>query len=111
MLYFTVLFFILTFFPNLFLPAEANIQADPLLTPEAIRPAWYFLAPYQLIKTIPNDVMGISLVVIFSMVLLFWPFLDAKDAERNIRKRPMLLSLGLIVLALWAIFTIWGMYS
>jgi len=55
--------------------------------------------------------MGISLVVIFSMVLLFWPFLDAKDAGRNIRKRPMLLSLGLIVLALWAIFTIWGMYS
>ena len=111
MLYFSVLFFILTFFPNLFLPADANIQANPLMTPESIRPAWYFLAPYQLIKTIPNDVLGISLLVIFSVVLLFWPFWDAKDAERNIRKRPMLLSFGLIVLALWAVLTIWGMYS
>jgi ubiquinol-cytochrome c reductase cytochrome b subunit len=111
MIYFTVLFFILTFFPNLFLPPEANIPADPLMTPELIRPAWYFLAPYQLIKTIPNDVMGISLVVIFSVILLFWPFFDAKDAGRNIRSRPMLLSLALIVLALWAILTIWGMYS
>jgi ubiquinol-cytochrome c reductase cytochrome b subunit len=111
MIYFTVLFFILTFFPNLFLPPEANIPADPLMTPELIRPAWYFLAPYQLIKTIPNDVMGISLVVIFSVILLFWPFFDAKDAGRNIRSRPMLLSLALIVLALWVILTIWGMYS
>jgi len=111
MVYFSSLFFILTFWPNLFLPADANIQADPLTTPESIRPAWYFLAPYQLIKTIPNDVLGISLLVIFSVVLLFWPFFDAKDAGRNIRKRPMLLSLGLISLAIWAIFTIWGMYS
>ena len=111
MIYFTVLFFILTFFPNLFLPPEANIQADPMTTPESIRPAWYFLAPYQIIKTIPNDVLGISLLVIFSVVLMFWPFIDAKDAGRDIRKRPMLSSLGLIVLALWFIFTIWGMYS
>ena len=111
MAYFTVLFFILTFIPNLFLPPEANMQADPLSTPEAIRPAWYFLAPYQLIKIIPNDVLGIGLIVIFSVALLFWPFFDAKDAGRNIRKRPMLLSLALIVLALWGILTIWGMYS
>jgi quinol-cytochrome oxidoreductase complex cytochrome b subunit len=81
------------------------------MTPESIRPPWYFLAPYQLIKTIPNDILGISLIVIFSVVLIFWPFFDAKDAGRNIQKRPLLLSLALIVLALGAILTIWGMYS
>ena len=111
MVYFAVIFFILTFFPNLFLPPEANMQANPLLTPETIRPAWYFLAPYQLIKTIPNDVLGISLIVIFSVVLLFWPFFDAKDAVRNIRRRPMLQGFAVIVMALWIILTIWGMYS
>jgi ubiquinol-cytochrome c reductase cytochrome b subunit len=109
--YFTVIFFIMTFFPNLFLPAEANIQADPMATPELIRPAWYFLAPYQLLKIIPNDILGISLITIFSVVLLFWPFFDPTDTGRNIHKRPLLLSLALIVLALWAILTIWGMYS
>jgi len=111
MIYFSVLFFILTFIPNVFLPPEANTQADPLITPEAIRPAWYFLAPYQLIKIIPNDILGISLVVIFSVILLLWPFFDSKDFERNIRNRPMLLSLASIILGLWAILTIWGMYS
>ena len=111
LVYFSIIFFILTFFPNLFLPPEANMQANPLLTPETIRPAWYFLAPYQLIKTIPNDVLGISLIVIFSVVLLFWPFFDAKDAVRNIRRRPMLQGFAVIVMALWIILTIWGMYS
>ena len=111
MIYFSVIFFILTFFPNLFLPAAANMQADPMMTPETIRPAWYFLAPYQLIKIIPNDILGISLIVIFSVILLFWPFLDTKETGRNIRNRPMLLGLALTVLALWTILTIWGMYS
>ena len=101
----------MTFMPDLFLPPESNMPANPLMTPESIRPAWYFLAPYQLIKIIPNELLGISLLVIFSVVLLFWPFFDANSAERNIRKRPLLLSLALIVLALWAILTIWGMYS
>jgi ubiquinol-cytochrome c reductase cytochrome b subunit len=111
MIYFAVIFFIMTFMPNIFLPPESNIPANPLMTPESIRPAWYFLAPYQLIKIIPNDLLGISLLVIFTALLLFWPFFDAKDAGRNILKRPLLSSLALIVLALWAILTIWGMYS
>ena len=110
MIYFAIVFFILTFMPNLFLPPETNIPANPLMTPESIRPAWYFLAPYQLIKIIPNDIMGISLVVIFSAILLLWPFFDAKEGERNILKRPVLLSAALIALTLWGIFTVWGMY-
>jgi ubiquinol-cytochrome c reductase cytochrome b subunit len=109
--YFTVIFFILTFFPNLFLPPEANIQADPMMTPEFIRPEWYFLAPYQLLKIVPNDVLGISMITIFCVVLLFWPFFDPTDTGRNIHKRPLLLSLAVIVLVLWTILTIWGMYS
>ncbi len=109
--YFTVIFFILTFLPNLFMPIDANIQADPTITPESIRPEWYFLAPYQLMKIIPNDILGISLITIFCAVLLLWPFFDPTETSRNIHKRPLLFSLAAIVLGLWAILTIWGMYS
>jgi ubiquinol-cytochrome c reductase cytochrome b subunit len=110
MIYFTIVFFIMTFWPNIFLPPESNMPANPLMTPESIRPAWYFLAPYQLIKTIPNDLLGISLLAIFTLVFTFWPFFDTKEEERNIRKRPVLLSAALIALALWGIFTVWGMF-
>ena len=110
MIYFVVLFFIMTFSPNIFLPPESNMPANPLMTPETIRPAWYFLAPYQLIKTIPNDLLGISLLAIITIVFSFWPFFDAKESERNIRKRPLLLAGFLTLLALWGIFTVWGMF-
>jgi len=110
MIYFAIIFFIMTFTPNLFLPPEANMPANPLMTPETIRPAWYFLAPYQLIKTIPNDLLGISLLAIFSFIITFWPFFDAREHERNIRKRPVLLGGAVTVLALWLIFTVWGTF-
>lgn len=110
MVYFAIIFFIMTFMPNIFLPPETNMPANPLMTPETIRPAWYFLAPYQLIKTIPNDLLGISLLAIFTIVFTFWPFFDAKESERNIRKRPVLLGVSLAFLVLWGIFTIWGMF-
>lgn len=109
LVYFSIIFFIMTFMPNIFLPPESNIPANPLMTPETIRPAWYFLAPYQLLKTIPNDLLGISMLAIFTIVFTFWPFFDAKENERNIFKRPLLLSSALLILALWGIFTIWGM--
>lgn len=108
--YFSLIFFIITFIPNIFLPPESNMPANPLLTPETIRPAWYFLAPYQLIKIVPNDWLGISLIAIFTLVLIFWPFFDAKEHERNIRKRPALIGAVLVVLTLWGILTIWGMF-
>jgi ubiquinol-cytochrome c reductase cytochrome b subunit len=110
MIYFAVLFFIMTFAPNIFLPPESNMPANPLMTPESIRPAWYFLAPYQLIKTIPNDLLGISLLAIFTIFFSFWPFFDAKENERNIRKRPLLLAVFLALLALWGILTVWGLF-
>ena len=108
-LYFSVIFFILTFIPNIFMPPESHMPANPLLTPETIRPAWYFLAPYQLIKIIPNDILGISLIAAFTLLLTFWPFFDAKTDERNIRKRPFLLTGILLVVGLWGILTVWGM--
>lgn len=111
MIYFAIIFFIMTFMPNLFLPPESYITANPMMTPDAIRPTWYFLAPYRLIKSIPNDVLGISLLAVITFIITFWPFFDAQENERNIRKRPALLGAGLTVMALWLIFTVWGMFS
>ena len=110
LVYFSVIFLIMTFIPNIFLPPESNIPANPLMTPETIRPAWYFLAPYQLIKIIPNDVLSVSLIAAFTFLFTFWPFLDAKNDERNIRKRPYLLMGVILVLVLWGILTVWGMF-
>ncbi len=110
MFYFAVMFFIITFMPTLFLPEQANMPANPFKTPAHIKPEWYFLAPYQLLKLIPNKFLGISLQIILVIIFLLWPFFDTKK-ERNILKRPLLLGVFLLTIAVWVLLTIWGQYS
>jgi ubiquinol-cytochrome c reductase cytochrome b subunit len=105
--FFAVMFFIITFFPTLFFPPEANMPADPLRTPPQIRPEWYLIPPYQLMKLIPNKFLGISLLAIIGLVFLFWPFLDTQK-EKNVLKRPLLRGIFVACLFLWFILLYWG---
>ena len=105
-----VMFFLISFLPTLLLPEEANIPADPFKTPAHIKPEWYLLAPYQMLKIIPNKFLGISLQLIITAVFILWPFLERKE-ETNILKRPRLLGFFILSLVLWVVFTVWGKYS
>jgi len=108
--YFAVMFFIISFLPALFLPEDANTPADPLKTPAHIKPEWYFLAPYQMLKIIPNKLLGISIQIILVMLFILWPFFDTKK-EENILKRHLLLALFILSVIAWIALTIWGRYS
>ena len=107
MAFFAVMFFIITFFPNLFFSGDANIPADPFRTPSQIRPEWYLLAPYQFLKLIPNKLLGIALQLSLIAIFLFWPFLDTQE-EKNVMKRPILRGVFLFLIALWIILLLWG---
>jgi len=110
MFFCAVMFFVISFLPTLLLPEEANIPADPFKTPSHIKPEWYLLAPYQMLKIIPNKFLGISLQLVIVAVFILWPFLEKKE-ETNIRKRPWLLWSSILALVLWIVFTVWGKYS
>ncbi len=107
--YFSVMFFIISFLPSLFLPAAATTPADPLQTPWLIRPAWYFLAPYQLLKLIPNKFIGISIQLIIVCVFLIFPFLERRE-EENIRKSLAMRGAFIFLLLAVLILMFWGKY-
>ncbi len=107
MAYFTVMFFIITFLPTLYFPEEANIPADPYTTPSHVRPEWYLLAPYQLLKIVPNKFFGITLQAILVAIFLFWPFLDTQE-EKNVMKRPVVRGVFFFLLAMWGVLLLWG---
>lgn len=109
MVYITLMFFLITFLPTLFLPEEANTPADPFKTPMHIRPEWYFLAPYQMLKLIPNKFLGISIQMILVGIFLIWPFLDIRK-EKNILKRPLLRSIFWFLMIMWIVLMFWGRY-
>jgi len=94
-------------------PVGLQAPADPLNTPLHVKPEWYFLALYQILKFIPPQILGIdgpmfAVVTILLAVLavIFWPFLDKKeDSRKAVRVRFILTVIGVIIAIA---MTIWG---
>jgi ubiquinol-cytochrome c reductase cytochrome b subunit len=64
-----ILFIILIIYnPNLFTDPENFLLANPLVTPTHIKPEWYFLWLYAILRSIPNKLGGV--VAIFSALLI-----------------------------------------
>ncbi len=92
-----------------FFPKGLEAPANPFLTPEHIKPEWYFLSLYQVLKIMPKEFMGIAdfnkpATLFFSGIvvalLLAVPWLDRTHKyAQHPKARPImtaLFSLGLI---------------
>ncbi|MGE5141051.1 MAG: hypothetical protein ACM3JD_16410 [Rudaea sp.] len=105
-------------------PAGLEDKANAFLTPEHVKPEWYFLAVYQFLKVAsvfsflgPDAprLLGILLPGVGLVLLFFLPFLDRGKRRpagyRPVRFRPVMLALTSLVLIVVAALTIWGQYS
>jgi len=94
---------------GLLAPLGLGEPADPLNTPLHVKPEWYFLALYQLLKFIPKTAGAVGPVLLVLLVTI-WPFLDRKveTTNRNQRIRFIAVALGLIIMIA---LTIWGEVS
>jgi quinol-cytochrome oxidoreductase complex cytochrome b subunit len=90
-------------------PVELGEKADPFVTPEGIKPEWYFLSTYQLLKYLPK-LLGILVSMIPPLLLLLWPFLD-RSPERHPKKRPVAVGIGIAALFLAIVFGVLGHIS
>ena len=97
-------------------PVGLGAPADPLNTPLHVKPEWYFLALYQLLKYVPPSILGINGpmfavvgILLAVVILAIWPFLDKKtDSKKAMRVR----AIGVAVFVVLAIvLTIWGEVS
>lgn len=68
-------------FPNILGDSENYIPANPLLTPLHIKPEWYFLFAYAILRSIPSKLGGVVRLVISICVLFFLPFLHVKGCR------------------------------
>ena len=94
---------------GLFNPVGLGAPADPMDTPLHIKPEWYFLALYQLLRYIPETV-GATFPVVLILIMLIWPFLDKNpdQSKKAVRIRFWLSLVGMIILIA---LTIWGEVS
>ncbi len=91
------------------LPTGLEDKANPLETPAHVKPEWYFLSVYQLLKVVPRFV-GIMVPMLAIVALGLLPFLD-RNPEVRARKRPLALLIGAVVAAVTVGLSVWGYYS
>ena len=72
--YFFVFLFIF-FQPNVLGHSDNYIEANPMVTPTHIVPEWYFLPFYAILRSVPNKLLGVVLLLLSIAMLFLLPFL------------------------------------
>nr|WNH22790.1 cytochrome b [Yarrella blackfordi] len=89
---FVVLLLALTSFalfsPNLLGDPDNFIPANPLVTPPHIKPEWYFLFAYAILRSIPNKLGGVLALLFSILILMIVPILHTSK-QRGLTFRPL----------------------
>ncbi|KAJ1681129.1 hypothetical protein LUZ63_021286 [Rhynchospora breviuscula] len=70
-------------------PSMIGEPADPFATPLEILPEWYFFPVFQILRTVPNKLLGVLLMVSVPLGLLTVPFLENVNKFQNPFRRPV----------------------
>ncbi|HKD46633.1 MAG TPA: cytochrome b N-terminal domain-containing protein [Rhizomicrobium sp.] len=87
---FVFVFAVFVFFaPDFFGNPDNAIKANPLVTPPDIVPEWYLLPFYAMLRSIPQKLLGVLVLVGSLVTLIFIPWLDTSRV-RSCRFRPLM---------------------
>ncbi|WP_443081455.1 cytochrome b [Thiohalorhabdus sp.] len=84
----TVIIFYMPTLGGYFLEHDNFTPADPLNTPDHIKPVWYFGTFYAILRAVPNQDMGVLLMVLAIALLFLLPWLD-RSKVKSARYRPI----------------------
>nr|WEG22875.1 cytochrome b [Gilpinia sp.] len=73
-LLFFMFIYIILMNPNILGDPDNFIPANPMMTPPHIKPEWYFLFAYAILRSIPNKLGGVVLLLLSILILLIMPF-------------------------------------
>nr|AAP78886.1 cytochrome b [Lagenorhynchus obscurus] len=75
------------FTPDLLGDPDNYTPANPLSTPAHIKPEWYFLFAYAILRSIPNKLGGVLALLLSILILVFIPMLQTSK-QRSMMFRP-----------------------
>nr|YP_010337932.1 cytochrome b6/f complex subunit IV [Timspurckia oligopyrenoides]UNJ17517.1 cytochrome b6/f complex subunit IV [Timspurckia oligopyrenoides] len=77
-------------------PSSMGEKADPFATPLEILPEWYLYPTFNLLRVIPNKLIGIGIMAAIPLGLMTIPFIESMNKYQNPFRRPIATSLFLI---------------
>nr|AIG23291.1 cytochrome b [Myoictis wavicus] len=85
---FLMLLLLALFSPDMLGDPDNFSPANPLNTPPHIKPEWYFLFAYAILRSIPNKLGGVLALLASIMILLILPLLHTAN-QRSMMFRPI----------------------
>uniref|UniRef100_E6Y856 Cytochrome b n=1 Tax=Pseudopungtungia tenuicorpus TaxID=581200 RepID=E6Y856_9TELE len=76
------------FSPNLLGDPDNFTPANPMVTPPHIKPEWYFLFAYAILRSIPNKLGGVLALLSSILILMVVPILHTSK-QRGLTFRPI----------------------
>lgn len=89
LLFLTVFFTIVFYFPDMggyFIEKNNYTIANSMQSPADIKPLWYLMPFYGILKIIPNKALGVIMMLLALGILFFLPWLD-KSSVRTMRDK------------------------
>lgn len=94
----------LTIMTILFYP-ELGPKANPLVTPEHIKPEWYFFPIFRWIKLTP-EWLGLLGQMVGAMIFVLWPIIDAVIVKK-LNSKLFSPIFGSFIMILLIVFMLW----
>jgi cytochrome b6-f complex subunit 4 len=84
-------------------PSGLGEKANPFATPLEILPEWYLFPTFNLLRVLPNKLLGLAAMAAVPLGLLTVPFIENVNKFQNPFRRPVASVLFLIgtVVAIW----------
>nr|WCH58062.1 cytochrome b6/f complex subunit 4 [Cystoclonium purpureum f. stellatum] len=84
-------------------PSVIGEPANPFATPLEILPEWYFFPTFNLLRVIPNKLIGVLSMASVPLGLITIPFIESINKFQNPFRRPIATS----IFSIGTIVTIW----
>ncbi len=84
-------------------PSGFGEPANPFATPLEILPEWYFFPTFNLLRVLPNKLLGVLSMAAVPAGLLTVPFIENVNKYQNPFRRPVAMAVFLVgtVVAIW----------
>nr|AAD43891.1 cytochrome b [Alticola macrotis]AHM94901.1 cytochrome b [Alticola lemminus]UFR83139.1 cytochrome b [Alticola lemminus]WPM83462.1 cytochrome b [Alticola lemminus]WPM83463.1 cytochrome b [Alticola lemminus] len=92
------LMILVLFFPDVLGDPDNYTPANPLNTPAHIKPEWYFLFAYAILRSIPNKLGGVLALILSILILALLPLLHTSK-QRGLTFRPITQTMYWILVA------------
>ncbi|MDJ0796108.1 MAG: cytochrome b6-f complex subunit IV [Calothrix sp. MO_167.B12] len=70
-------------------PAMTGEPANPFATPLEILPEWYLYPVFQILRSVPNKLLGVLLMSAVPLGLISIPFIESVNKFQNPFRRPV----------------------